>query len=98
MSSDLSEDFNVINIDVDREKLIRMGAVNHVRDSNVINGENALGVHIIADIQIFTDFFKAGQLGQVGFPLDIKETIFQISGIQAAAAQPKDGDEKNQIN
>ena len=98
MSPDLSEDFDIVNVHIDREKLIRMGAVNHIRDINVINGENALGVHIIADIQIFTDFFKAGHLGQVGLPFDIKEAIFQIGGIQAAAGRQKEGDQKNQLN
>ena len=96
--SKLREDFDMIDIDVDRKKLIRVGAVNYILDFNFINGENVVGIDKIADIQIFPDFFKAGCLGQVGFPRDIKKPFFQISGIQAAAAHQKGGCEKNQMN
>ena len=50
MSSKLREDFDIIDIDVDGKKLIRVGAVDHILYFNVINGENALGIDKIADI------------------------------------------------
>jgi hypothetical protein len=50
MSSELCEDFNMIDIDVDGKKLIRMAAVDHIVDFNLIDSENTFGADKIGDI------------------------------------------------